>query len=343
MRHRKHLLGAALVLCIVLFASMCYSESDNRSFFWGVALDGLPITSPRITSLTKTYGRAPAMVVFFLQWPSHPALALFPQSTLLAISQSGAVPCLTWEPMSIRDGKEQAVPAEEILSGVHDSYIDAMARMCRDFGQTVVLRFAHEMNLARYHWGGSLEEYGPQSPERYKKMFRYVVSRFRAAGATQVLFAFCPNSESLPDPERDKANWNQLQNYYPGNDVVDILGMDGYNWGTTQTKQHNGWESSFRSFRSIFSQAHEQLRLLSVTKPIVVFETASAAKGGDKNAWIRNACATAQDWQLAGLVWFEAQKEVDWRLANKLKGNPDLFLGELLGTSFQRKDLFHVN
>lgn len=281
---------------------------------FGFVLDGYPIDETRLTALRELTGITPGMVTFFLQWPQNPGESHFPTETLTAISKVGAVPCLTWEPMFIQDGKEVAIDARDILSGRYDGFIDRFAKDAKKYKKDFIIRFAHEMNLERYHWGGPKEAFGPESPMRYRELFRHVVKRFRVAGASNVFFAFCPNAESLPHPKRDSASWNEARAYYPGDDVVDVVGMDGYNWGTTQTREKHGWDSSFRSFSDIFGPIRLELTSFAPGKSIMVFEMASADLGGDKTFWIRSALETAASWNLVAINWFEADKEVDWRL-----------------------------
>ena len=80
------------------------------------------------------------------------------------------------------------------------------------------------------------------------------------------------------------------------------------------TVEKHGWKSSFRPFAEIAGPAVKELRALAPDKPLIVFETASAAAGGDKTAWAVAAVRAMRGWGVAGFAWFEADKEVDWRL-----------------------------
>jgi mannan endo-1,4-beta-mannosidase len=281
----------------------------------GVALDGYPITSRTLASVREEFPVTPEIVLFYLQWPANPRQTTFPAATLAAIEQTGAVPCLTWEPMYLENGKEHAVGQRAILDGDYDAYLLEFAAQARLWGKPFIIRFAHEMNLSRYHWGTIQEEYGPQSPEIYRAMYRHVVDVFRRQGADQVLWAFVPNVDSVPDLSYDpKAGWNRFGNYYPGDDYVDILGVDGYNWGTSKLQARDGWQSRWLSFEQLFSTIVPQLRSLSAKKPLLVFETASTEQGGNRERWFAEALETAARWDLAGLIWFQADKEEKWRL-----------------------------
>ena len=74
--------------------------------------------------------------------------------------------------------------------------------------------------------------------------------------------------------------------YYPGDNYVDWLGLDGYNWGTSQPG------SSWRTFDQVMagnSDAYAQAS--GFGKPVILAEFASAEVGGDKAAWIEDAFA----------------------------------------------------
>lgn len=311
----RHLALPLLVLLLVLLLlSLLREQAAVKPVPFGVALDG-EATGPRLAELQETLEIPLGLVVIFIQWPEETSHDNFPAAQLAAIQAAGALPCLTWEPMVISNGEERAVSARQITDGTYDPYLRNFARRAAAFNQPLIMRFAHEMNLSRYHWGTTAEQYGPASPGLYRQMFRYVVNIFREEGADKVLFAFNPNAESVPSPQHEAgAQWNRPENYYPGDDVVDLLGMDGYNWGESRTMEEHGWESSFQSFADIFTPLYQSLRRLAPDKPIYVFETASVNLGGDKSAWVREAAATARSWGLAGLVWFDNDKEEDWRL-----------------------------
>ena len=305
---------------ILLFPSLLRAgspDSISGSLFFGVALDGFPITEERLKNVEDDIGVLPEIVVFFLQWPSieGQGTAPFPGESLNAIWNTGAIPCLTWEPMYYRDGHEVMVPFDAILNGDYDPYILGFARQSAMWKKPFMIRFAHEMNIERYHWGTKKEGYGPESPDIYKRMFQYVSTMFQEAGARNVLWVFCPNAESVPNTSYDpRASWNCVENYYPGDKYVDILGIDGYNWGTTQTKAKNGWDSHWRGFKEIFRPTYKKMRELAPGKPIFIFETSSVSQGGDKRLWIKNAFETARAWKLNGLVWFQVKKEYGWRM-----------------------------
>jgi hypothetical protein len=289
-----------VALVVILFWG-CQTEEEfpYPSIFWGFALEGFPITHQQLEFLYKQTQIRPELILFYLQWPAPGAQQEPLTPSLAAIWSAEAVPCLTWEPMYKVDQVQTTIPYEDILDGQYDAYLFEIAKEIKEWGKPLVIRFAHEMNLSSYHWGTSLSEYGPLSPVIYKKMVHYIVELFRRTGAANVLWAFCPNADSIPDTA-----WNTARAYYPGDAYVDLLGMDGYNW-------KNGSEA--RSFEEIFERLYRQLKEIAPHKPLIVFETASGEQETQKE-WIRDTLQISKKWGIKGIVWFQANKEEDWRL-----------------------------
>lgn len=282
-------------------------------FIWGFSIGGFPITEAHLEQLEQETRIQPQLIQFYLQWPA--ALNHFDSilSSLEAISRKGAIASMTWEPMSVIEGNEKIIPIDNILKGEYDPYLSHMANEIKIWNKPLIIRFAHEMNIERYHWGGSKEQFNKDSPQRYIQMFRYVVNYFKNQDINQILWAFCPNIESHP-----ATSWNTVSNFYPGDEYVDILGMDGYNWDITPEiakVKGQSWVKPWASFEQLFEPLYQELKKIAPNKPILVFETASVDRNGSKKgAWIKDAIKTAKKWGLIGIVWFQLNKEEDWRI-----------------------------
>ena len=130
-------------------------------------------------------GRQPDIVMWYRDFP-QPLLYSNEVSNLRA---TGQTPMITWEPY------EQSLSA--IASGAYDSYLRESAQVAKNWGSTVMIRFAHEMNGNWYPWGS-----GKTSPETFIAAWRHVVSIFRSEGATNVkwvLVAERPGGGQVPD------------------------------------------------------------------------------------------------------------------------------------------------
>jgi beta-mannanase len=151
----------------------------------------------------------------------------------------------------------------------------------------------HEMNGDWYPWAGEADD--------FRAAWRHLHDVFERAGADNVRWVWCVNSTD--------ARGRRLERFYPGPRYVDMLAMDGYNWGSTKP-EWGGWQS----FREVFADVYHRLRKLG-DQPIWVAEVGSAPEGGDKARWVRAMWETAERWdRLKAIVWFDVDKERDWRL-----------------------------
>lgn len=300
-------------LFLILFVSLTAFSlfGFERAFFFGATMEGYPITSRKLKTLHKEIGITPDIIVFFLMWPSlGKATESFNLTySLETIEKAHAISCITWEPMFLQNSKEEIILKDDIVNGLYNEYLDEFIFQIKSFNKPVIIRFAHEMNLSRYHWGVLKDNYDELSPKVYVEMFRYIFDYFKKNKVKNALFAFCPNVDSVP-----KSSWNEIKNYYPGNNYVDILGMDGYNWGTCASEKNLGWVSKWRSFNDTFKNTYDELRSLSIFKPIIIFETASSNKGGDKSQWLKEALQDAKKLDISALCWFQVNKECNWKI-----------------------------
>jgi hypothetical protein len=152
------------------------------------------------------------------------------------------------------------------------------------------------MNGSWAPWEGSING---NTPAAYVAAWQHVVSIFRSAGATNVSWVWAPNCGPT----------STISSYYPGDSWVDVIGLDGYNWGSSLGK----WQS----FTDVFGASYDIVTALSATKPVVITETASAEAGGDKAAWITSAYQTeipTRFPRISAVIWFDVNKETDWRV-----------------------------
>lgn len=265
----------------------------------GVFIESSPLGKPGLTAWdnwTKQVGARSAYVMWYTDWS-----ATFQGYAVGNAYSRGSIPVITWE----MKNRSRAISYSDVLSGKWNKYIDAWAGAVRTDGREIFLRFGHEMNGDWYGWGGARNGQNAQATQQFIAMWRYVHGRFSAKGVTNVTWVWCPNHESVPNAE-----WNQPENYYPGDSYVDWICADGYNWGTSQT-----W-SSWRSFDDVFGPIYSRLTSVAPGKPFMIGEFASTELGGDKGAWIADAASRipSQYPQIKAFIWFNMNKETDWRV-----------------------------
>ena len=205
---------------------------------------------------------------------------------VLAVAAAGLRPLISWQPHD--------VGVREIAAGHVDGYLRAWARDLAATGVTVYLRPFPEMNGDWVSWNGD--------PEGLVAAWRRMARLFDEEGAHNVRWVFSPNVTDEP-----RVAGNRMELYYPGDDVVDVLALDGYNWGTTRP-----W-TEWRPFEAVFAAGYARVAALG-DQPVWFAEMASAAEGGDKAAWVSAMLASTAFPRLEAIVWFDEHKEADWRM-----------------------------
>jgi len=224
----------------------------------------------------------------------------FNSAWVIAAAADGRVPMITWEPWTPGLADQPAYRLARIASGAFDPYILTWAISLKNYGRPVYLRPMHEMNGNWYPWGGTVNG---NSAADYVAAWRHMHGIFSAAGATNVRWVWSPLAENTPNvPE------NAFERYYPGTRYVDVLALDGYNWGA-DAAEYGGW----RSFDEIFAGAYARISRLG-SQPVWIAEVGSGPTGGDKAAWVRDMFGSAAHYpRLSALIWFNQWKERDWR------------------------------
>ncbi len=226
-----------------------------------------------------------------------------PTTFLDAAAAAGCTPELTWEPWDPRAGKHQAAyTAGQIAGGRYDTYVSTWAEQAASYDKPFRLRFAHEMNGDWYPWaagspGGSAQD--------YVAAYRRVRGIFDDAGAKRVEWVWCPNVIVNGDSET-------ISRSYPGDNFVDIVGVDGYNFGDRPGHQWTQPAELFGSTLALVAQ-------LAPGKPVWINEVGCGDQGGDKSRWISDFISWLAGTDVRGLIWFEVDGNPDapdWRLTS---------------------------
>ena len=267
--------------------------SQNESASWSRHRLGDALTFERAV------GRHATIVMWFSDWRQPPPRV----DRLEAIAARDSVAEITWEPWDHRLGPRAAQPEyrlARILRGDYDAYAASWARALAEYDGPVRLRFAQEMNHTAYPWGRGV---AGNTPAQYRAAWRRIHGIFERAGADNVRWVWSAMASRLD------------LRYYPGDDVVDVLSLTGFNGGTEL--DWSGW----RTPTSIFEDAIARLEWQMPGKPIELGEISTVAAGGDRAAWITDLFAlVARHPAVEAIVWFNLVKEADWRL---LPGTPE--------------------
>ncbi len=298
--YRLVIAGAALLCCWTMIATgpaaatgrtVAVMSGEPR---FGVALPGAPSDMAELQNYTDTMHRAPELVTWYEHWGFD---SDFPAVAAGRVAATGAVPEVTWMPWNPAVGvTDPAYTLDSITAGAHDAYIRRWARQIRAYRQPIVLRFAHEMNGSWYPWGDGVNGNGPGD---YVTAWRHVRAVFTVMGAENVTWKWSPNVLTSS---------GALESVYPGDRFTDQVGLDGYNWGGTQS-----W-SSWQSLWQVFGPSVADVRSFT-SRSLFIAETGCTEVGGNKAAWITDMFATlAGHPEIRGFTWFNYDKETDWRI-----------------------------
>lgn len=341
-KNMKKVISSYLVISIIIFLQG-YAAGVSRTLdfniggcyigafvSWKTVDDDHPWkpTAVDIKEFEKMIGRKLAIVTSYQAFSYNEEPYYFPFDVYETIKKNGSILFLTWEPRDWNAThplyyEKSMLP--DIIAGKYDGYIDRWARDVKKLDRPIFLRFAQEMNIENFSWsgarngGGKKDGFGDPNiadgPEVYIAAYRHVHDRFKAAGVNNVFWVWTPINWGLPfEP------WNHYTNYYPGDDYVDIVAMDEYNWGASQS-----W-SQWKSFNEMYWQLYSELINLYPAKTLIIGEFSSSEKGGDKAKWIKDAFKTIKEKypKIKAFVWHHVdnRQEVinnllencDWRI-----------------------------
>lgn len=207
----------------------------------------------------------------------------------------------TWrEPYDFAKGRYPLISwgcedVDKILDGTHDALIDARADGLRELGKPLFLRWCWEMDGDRPEKSKKVK-----SPEKFIAAWRYIWGRLHARGADNVVRVWCPNARGFKT--------GNAQPFYPGDEWVDWICTDGYNWSP-------GRKEDWRSFVEIFDDFYTFG--VGRKKPLMIGEWGvQEREPGDKAQWIADAHAAVRDKlpAIAAVVVFAVTQAFDWRV-----------------------------
>lgn len=115
----------------------------------------------------------------------------------------------------------------------------------KQLGFTLVFRPWHEMNGEWFFWGRD-----NCTPSEYIRLYRLTVDYIRSQGVQNILFAWSPDKEAS-------------MHYYPGDEYVDILGLDIYEPGIMHYSNH---PKILRQLGIITDYAHAHGKVAAITE-----------------------------------------------------------------------------
>jgi hypothetical protein len=187
--------------------------------------------------------------------------------------------------------------AYKIARGDFDSQIRSWAQAYAAFSQNgsriAFIAPLQEMN-------GNWTPYG-LDPVNFKLAYLRIQQIFvsEGVGMNEVHWTFAPNGWNKPGTP-------PFEDYYPGDDFVDVIGFSGYNFGTCDG-------GSWQNPETVFGSYITRMQNMASDKPIFIAQTASSSNGGSKDQWLRDTYAYLKTrTNLRAVIYFNLDKECDW-------------------------------
>ncbi|WP_309135523.1 PKD domain-containing protein [Cellulomonas sp.] len=253
-----------------------------------------PTTEVAVQRAEDALGRRLAVQRLYQRWDDNLLTAAGPAV------QRGRVPMLSVLPKRL-DGT--VVRWTALAQGAADAQIRAHAQQVKGLGPVVYVTLHHEADTAGATYGTAAE---------YVAAWRRYVEVFRAEGVTNVLWTWVPTTGALMRPTTDPT----AKGFYPGDDVVDRVGTDAYNWFGCKSGNTAEWRS--------LQHVTEGLRAFAWNhgKKAVLAEWGSVedpAQPGRRAAWLRDAFDLFASWgDLEAVAYFDTVGTCDWRLGTGL-------------------------
>jgi glycosyl hydrolase family 26 len=299
-KHRLLCLSAAtfLVALTALASSPAQASAAIRfGIYSGAPGQATALEDPAVLDrYIANVGRAPAFVHDY----GNVTDPLLTQSEVENLRSHNTGVMMTWQ--LFKSGwSGDVITLPDLAAGRYDSSLRAAAQQAKSLPFEVMIRFAHEMNGDWYPWrpGGPAGNVG----SNYVDAWRHIVTVFRQEGATNVKWVWSPNV--------DYDGTYPFAAYFPGDEWVDYVALDGYNWGTS-----GQGADQWQSVSEVFSSAYSKLTQMS-SRPVMIAETSSSEDGGDKAAWIRQGFLSEIPQRfprVTDVAWFDRDMELDWRI-----------------------------
>jgi mannan endo-1,4-beta-mannosidase len=281
--------SALVLVTAVVFTAAGRQADAAASTPIGQRLIGAYVDGSTVASMESDVGRKLDIVSTFENWST-------PFSGTPAAT-GGRTALIAWEPAGIS--------TQDVVDGRHDAYLRTWASAAKASGQQLFIRPWPEMNGEWAQWSAAYTggDKSTASAEQLKSAWRHVHDVFTVAGASNVKWVFSVNETDEP-----AGAGNRLEDYYPGDSYVDVLGFDAYNWAG-----FNGIPS--RTHRQILDPIYARLAAVNATKPIWLTEGSASpnVSEADKAAWFAALLAEPGYPRLAAYVLFSTNKEQDWR------------------------------
>ena len=193
--------------------------------------------------------------------------------------QRGGIVTFSWHPRNpLTGGDAWDVSSKQVVKSIlkdgelNGLFMDEWLPRLGDFfesleGTPVIFRPWHENSGSWFWWGKDL-----CSEQEYKDLFRTTwIYLVKARGLTNLLWCYSPNSGVGPE---------EYMSRYPGDDIVDLLGLDHYEFVAP-----DGFEESGARFAQVLKQSLTFLNVLATDHHKLMCLSETGLEGLPDSKW----------------------------------------------------------
>lgn len=276
-----------------------------------------------IKSYEQAVGKKAAWVYFSDNWFRTRAFPMAMSKTIR--DQQKAIPFIR---LMLRSDEELGhsdvkYSLKNIIEGKFDPNLQMWGLKAAEFGTPLIVEWGTECNDYMRSWSGHYNgvdrkgkqmttSYGdlflPDGPEEFVAAYRHIVHVIRdEAKAKNITWVFHINALDNPStPE------NAFENFYPGDDVVDWIGISAYG-----SKDPHATEPT--PLIDLMDECYPRVRKLAPTKPIVIAELGcTVGKYMTNDKWAEAAFKDlfSNRWpEVVGFTWWNLR----WKIITQSK------------------------
>ncbi len=182
------------------------------------------------------------------------------------VHQNGGVNTFSWHPYSAIDETKNSWTTDQVVvkhilpeGSHHDAFKKHLDKVA-DFFSTLqtpegeqipfIFRPWHEMDGTWFWWGSKL-----CTPKELQQLFRFTVEYLHEKGISNVLIAY--------SPDRNFTTEEEYLTWYPGDDIVNIIGVDNY-WDMRQ--EEGSLENAIMKLEIVANYAEKTDKIAAFTE-----------------------------------------------------------------------------
>ena len=313
-RPRCGRVATTLLVIVAAMLSSCMSRSEDfgdweSRFYWGAHV---AVESPggdysaAVQRLESATGTSMSAARTYRRWEDP-----FPTATEVSLKSGQRLDVMSIKPIRADGSRIAWAEIGRATAGTQlYGEMTTWARRIKKFGRPIYVTLHHEPETTDDKASGDSAD--------YIKAWKRFAEIIRESGGPNVRLMWIMTDRSFTLTNDD---WQFAGNWYPGDDVVDAIGVDAFNWYTCRGR-NEGWKSA--------RELIEPARLFAASHPTTEFwvtelgSIEDPSDPGRRAAWLAELATLPRSagWdQLHGVLYFNDVHgpqfpACDWRLSN---------------------------